>query len=105
MVWSPILARPGANITGIAGDSPELGGKRLELLKELVPTATRVGVLVNPSSVMTASTTRELIAASKIVGVRIQVIELRAAEKVEDAFAAMISQRADALMVLQDPTS
>ena len=53
---------------------------------------------------MTAPTTRELIAASKIVGVRIQVIELRAAEKVEDAFAAMISQRADALMVLQDRT-
>jgi putative tryptophan/tyrosine transport system substrate-binding protein len=97
------LARPGANITGIGGDSPELGGKRLELLKELVPAATHVAVLVNPANAMTAPTIREATAAAKILGVRLQVVEVREAEKLEGAFAAMTKQRAEALMVLQDP--
>jgi putative ABC transport system substrate-binding protein len=97
------LARPGANLTGVGGDSPELGGKRLELLKELVPAATRVAVLMNPSNVMTAPTIREATAAAKVLGLRLQVIELREAEKLEDAFAVMTRQRAEALMVLQDP--
>jgi putative tryptophan/tyrosine transport system substrate-binding protein len=97
------FARPGANLTGVGGDSPELGGKRLELLKELVPGATRVAVLVNPSNVMTAPTIREITAAAKTIGVRLQVIEISEAEKVEGAFATMIRQRAEALMVFQDP--
>jgi putative ABC transport system substrate-binding protein len=97
------LARPDANITGIGGDSPELGGKRLELLKELVRTATNVAVLVNPSNAMTAPTIRDTTAAAKILGVRLQVIEVREAEKLEAGFAAMTKQKAEVLMVLQDP--
>ena len=81
----------------------ELSGKRLELLKEVAPRVTRVAVLANPSHPMTAPTMREIQSAANALGLRIQIHEVREAQKIEGAFAAMTRQRAGGLMVLQDP--
>ncbi len=76
------LARPGGNVTGLAGLALELSGKRLELLKEVVPSLTRVAVLTNPSHPMTTPIMRETQNAAKTLGVRLQVIEVREPGKI-----------------------
>jgi len=81
----------------------ELSGKRLEILKEVVPNLTRVAVLANPTHVMTAPTVSELRSAARALGLRIQMHEVAGPGKIEAAFAAMTKQRAGALMMLQDP--
>jgi hypothetical protein len=81
----------------------ELSGKRLEILKEVVPNLTRVAVLANPTHVMTAPTVSELRSAARALGLRIQMHEVAEPGKIEAAFAAMTKQRAGALMMLQDP--
>jgi putative ABC transport system substrate-binding protein len=97
------LARLGGNLTGLGGLTLELSGKRLELLKEVVPNLTRVAVLANPSHVMTAPTIGEVKSAAGALGLRIQVHEVGEPGKIEAAFAAMTKQQANGLMVLQDP--
>ena len=98
------LARPGGNITGFSSDpTPEVQGKRLELLKEAVPKAVRVALLWNPVP-PGAQTYRRMVedAAGKL-GVSVQAVEARARDGFEGAFAAMVRDRADAVVVLPDP--
>jgi ABC-type uncharacterized transport system substrate-binding protein len=99
------LARPGGNITGLSIVTPELLGKRLEILKETVPQSTRVAVLANPGSAPTlsATTTGVLTIAAQGLGLQLQVVEVRRAEELDEAFAAVTRAGADALLVQGEP--
>jgi putative ABC transport system substrate-binding protein len=96
------LARPGGNITGVSGLGLELHGKRLELLKETVPQSTRIAVLTNPASPYHASRIHNLTAAAQTLGVHLHGVELRRAEELASAFAALAQARVDALLVVED---
>jgi putative ABC transport system substrate-binding protein len=96
------LARPGGNITGLAGLGVELSGKGLELLKEVVPTAARIAALWNPANASLAPFLRETQAAAQALGVEPQVLEVRTSNEFEGAFAAATSGRAEALIVMRD---
>jgi ABC-type uncharacterized transport system substrate-binding protein len=97
------LARPGGNLTGINFLSLELAAKRLELLRELVPTGTRVAVLVNPVNVTnTESTLRDLEPAARAIGLQIQVLEASTSGEINAAFATFVRERPDALFVDSD---
>ncbi|MBI3001384.1 MAG: ABC transporter substrate-binding protein [Deltaproteobacteria bacterium] len=91
------LARPGGNITGLTQLSPELSGKRLELLKETIPRVTRVAVLSDPT---TASVTVKAVeAAAQTLAVQLQSLEVRSPKDIETAFQAASKGRADAVLV------
>ena len=97
------LSRPGGNITGLTHLSPELSGKRLELLKEAFPKASRVAVLWNGANPDKASDFRETEAAARALGVQIQSLEVRGPNDFDKAFAAATSRRAQSLITLSDP--
>ena len=98
------LARPGGNITGLSNLAPELGGKRLELLKEIVPKLSRVAVLGDPNSPAYGPQLNELKLAARALGLRLQPVEVRGPGDLENAFSAMIKAHAGAFMGLQQPT-
>jgi putative tryptophan/tyrosine transport system substrate-binding protein len=98
------LARPGGNLTGISFLNTELAAKRLELLRELVPTATRVAVLVNPASAeLTASTLRDVEGAARAIGLQIKVLNASTSGEIDGAFATFARERPDALFVSPNP--
>jgi putative ABC transport system substrate-binding protein len=98
------LARPGGNLTGINFFGGELTAKRLELLRELVPAATRVLVLVNPANAEYAETTvREVGAAGRAIGLQIKVLQASTIPAINAAFATFVRERPDALFVGHDP--
>jgi putative ABC transport system substrate-binding protein len=98
------LARPGGNLTGINIFTAELGAKRLELLRELVPGAARMAVLVNPANATIAETTvRDVEAAARGLGLQIQVFNAGTSREIDAAFATFVHQRPDALFVGGDP--
>jgi putative ABC transport system substrate-binding protein len=97
------LARPGGNATGINFINAELTAKRLELLRELVPRAARVAVLVNPNNpTSTELTLRELHSAAPAMGLQIEVLNASTSREIDAAFATFERKRADALFVSQD---
>lgn len=97
------LARPGGNLTGVNFFSSELVAKRLELLRELVPKAIRVAVLVNPANVQnTESTLRDIEPAARAMGLQIQALNARDSLEIDAAFAAFAQERPDALFVSGD---
>jgi putative tryptophan/tyrosine transport system substrate-binding protein len=94
------LARPGGNVTGINFYSGELTAKRLELLHEVVPAATRVAVLVNPANALaTESTLRDVQSAARAMGLQIQVVNASTSYEINAAFATFVRERPDALFV------
>jgi putative tryptophan/tyrosine transport system substrate-binding protein len=95
------LARPGGNLTGINFLSGELTAKRLELLRELVPAATRVAVLVNPANAENPE--REIEAAARAVGLQIQILNAGTIREINAAFATFVRERPHALFVGLDP--
>jgi putative ABC transport system substrate-binding protein len=98
------LARPGGNLTGVSNLAPELGGKRLELLKELVPQLARVAALGDPSSPSHAPQWREMERAARAFGVQVHSVEVREPHPdFAGAFAAITRSRADALLTLAQP--
>jgi len=98
------LARPGGNLTGINFFNAELTAKRLELLHELVPAATRVAVLVNPANATTRETTlRDVESAAHAMGLQIQVLNASTSREINAAFATFLRERPDALFVGGDP--
>jgi putative ABC transport system substrate-binding protein len=98
------LARPGGNLTGINFFNVELTAKRLELLRELVPAATRVAVLINPANTeYTETTMREVEAAARAIGLQLQVLKASTIGEINAAFATFVRDRPDALFVGQDP--
>jgi len=98
------LARPGGNLTGINFVSTELVAKRLQLLRELVPAAERVAVLVNPANAAaTESTLRDVLPAARAIGLQIQVLNADTSGEVDAAFATIVRERPDALFVATSP--
>jgi putative ABC transport system substrate-binding protein len=92
------LARPGGNVTGLANLNPELSGKRLELLAQVVPGLRRVAYFRDPLN--PASFVQEIQAAAQTLGVQLQVLEIRDVADYEAAFAAASAEQADALMTV-----
>jgi ABC-type uncharacterized transport system substrate-binding protein len=98
------LARPGGNVTGINFFSLELTAKRLSLLREPVPAATRVAVLVNPANATNVETAlREVGAAARAIGLQIQVLNASTVREINAAFETLAHERPDALFVGIDP--
>jgi len=94
------LARPGGNLTGINFLSVELAAKRLELLRELVPAAARVAVLVNPAeAAITETTVRDVQAAARAMGLQIRIVNASNSREIVAAFAMLASERPDAIFV------
>jgi putative ABC transport system substrate-binding protein len=93
------LGRPGGNMTGINFFSAELSAKRLELLRELVPAATRVAVLVNPTSPITETTLKDVEPAARAMGLQIQVLNASTSREIDAVFATLVRERPDALFV------
>jgi len=91
------LARPSGNITGLTGYSPELNGKRLELLKEAFPKLSRVALLLSPNFPGSTLDLKETQSAARSLGLRIQPLEVRDDSDIDRSFKAMIKERADAL--------
>ena len=97
------LARPEANLTGISIFNTELTAKRLGLLRELVPVASRVAVLVNPASTLnTEITLREFEVAARAIGLRFQVLSASTSRELDAAFESLVRERPDMLFVGND---
>jgi putative ABC transport system substrate-binding protein len=97
------LARPGGNSTGVNFFNTDLTAKRLELLRELVPAATRVAVLVNPRNATgTEITLREAHSAANAMGLQIQVLNASSSREINEAFASLDRKPVDAIFVSQD---
>jgi len=97
------LARPGGNLTGVNLVISELTAKRLGLLHELVPRASRVAVLVNPANTANAETTlRDVEPAARDMGLQIQILKASTSGEIEAAFANFVRERPDALFVGND---
>jgi ABC-type uncharacterized transport system substrate-binding protein len=97
------LARPGGNVTGINIFSGELVSKRLDLLRELMPAANRVAVLVNPSNVgNTATTLKDVEAAARMMGLQIQIFKATTHQEIDAVFASLRIEKLDALFVGND---
>jgi putative ABC transport system substrate-binding protein len=107
------LARPGGNITGLSELTPELGAKRLELLKEAAPRVRRVAVLWNPAYSerfsanfrFWSSDWKEMRAAAQVLSMTLQSVEIRGPDDFGTAFSAMTRERADALLRFRIPCS
>ena len=100
------LARPGGNVTGITNLARELGGKRLELLKEAVPKLARVAVLYDPAIPASVLEVKEVLpVAARALKLTLQPWEVRAADDFERVFAAMNKQRPDGLYRARGPAS
>jgi putative ABC transport system substrate-binding protein len=97
------LARPGGNVTGLTALNTELGVKRLELLRELVPTANAIGLLINPtSSLISERITRELHSTTRALGVQLHVVQASAERDFDPAFATLARMGAGGLVIAPD---
>jgi putative ABC transport system substrate-binding protein len=100
------LARPGGNITGLANDTdPEIIGKNLELLKEAVPRLSRLAFLWNPVPPGAGTSRKVIEGAARNLGVTFQSVEVRGRSEFEGAFAAMVRERANGVVVAADPVT
>ena len=97
------LARPGGNITGLSNLAQELSGKRLELLKEVVPKLSRVAVLGMSTNPGNSQSLRETELAAGAFGVQIQYLDIRDSKDIETALRSASKGRADAVLVLNFP--
>jgi putative tryptophan/tyrosine transport system substrate-binding protein len=97
------LNRPGGNLTGITNMNVEVGPKRLELLRELIPTATSIALLINPTSPNLAEPfTRAMKAAASTLGLQLQVLQASTEQDFDRVFAALAQSRANALVIMPD---
>lgn len=96
------LNRPGGNVTGVSFQNNETGSKRLELLHELVPSATSIGYLVNPANPNTPAETADLLKAAAVLGRQIHVFNASSEREIDTAFAALAQKNVGALVVGSD---
>jgi putative ABC transport system substrate-binding protein len=94
------LARPGGNITGLSSLAPEMSGKHVELLKEIVPQLSRLAILGTSATPGNAQTLRELEVAAMGMGAKLQFVDVQSRNDIESAFRAAVKGRADAIIVL-----
>jgi len=97
------LAQPGGNVTGLSTLAPEISGKRLELLKEIVPKLSRVAVLGTSTGPSTARLLQEVEPVAKAFPVKLQFLDIRSANDIETAFRAATKGRAEGILVLTGP--
>jgi putative ABC transport system substrate-binding protein len=97
------LNRPGGNVTGATMLAVELGSKRLELLYEMVPTATVVGALVNPTGPAVSTLMQDLNAAAGALGLRVHIVQASSESDFEPAFEELLRLRVGALLISADP--
>jgi putative tryptophan/tyrosine transport system substrate-binding protein len=97
------LARPGGNVTGLSTLSPEISGKQLELLKEIVPQLARLALIATSTLPIHAQLLKETQAAARAIGVKLQYLDVLTAEDIETVFRAASSGRADAVLVRGGP--
>ena len=98
------LSRPGGNVTGVTTLNVEVGAKRLEVLHELVPTATMIAGLVNPTNPVIAETeTRDLQAAARTLGLTLHMLHASSEQEIDTAFMTLVQLRAGALVIGADP--
>ncbi len=93
------LARPGGNVTGTSSTSAELVGKRLELIREVVPSVTRVAALAQAKDLFARAFLEQIQLAAPGIGLRIQTVIVRGPEEFEGAFTAMVRERAGAVVI------
>ena len=98
-----LRARPGGNVTGLDQIAPELGGKRLELLKEIVPKLSSVAVLWNPRNTTSTRNWNELQLPAGQLGLSLHSLEVRNADELDKAFEVSTTMRTDALAILPEP--
>jgi putative tryptophan/tyrosine transport system substrate-binding protein len=96
------LNRPGGNLTGVNGFVGELGAKGLALLHDLVPTAATIGFLENPNNRLFELTTRDVLAAAPVAGVRVQILKASTDREIDAAFVSLVQARTGALLVGSD---
>jgi putative ABC transport system substrate-binding protein len=96
------LARPGGNITGLSSMAPQMTGKQLEMLKEVVPKASLVAVLWNPANAGNAPQIQQAQDAARALSVRLQPLGARGSSEIDSAFATMTSTQSGAVIVLVD---
>jgi putative ABC transport system substrate-binding protein len=96
------LNRPGGNLTGVTSMNVELGPKRLEMLHGLVPTATTIAVLLNPTNPNSETQSRDLETAARLLGVQVQILQASAEHEIDLAFASLTHLRAGALLIGAD---
>jgi putative tryptophan/tyrosine transport system substrate-binding protein len=98
------LARPGGNLTGVNFFAAELAAKRLELLRELVPAAARVAVLLNPSeTAIAAANARDVETAARAMGLELRILNASTRDEIDAAFAILATDRPDALFISSGP--
>jgi len=98
----PSLARPGGNLTGLSSIAPDLEGKRLQLLREIVPALSYVAMFVNSVNPFHVSSMRQARAAAEGMGIKLQLHDIRKTEDLDDAFTAIQNERLGALLILAD---
>ena len=98
----PSLNRPGGNITGQSGQNAELGPKRLELLHEVVPAATTLALLINPTNLNAETLSTDLHAAARTLGLQLQVLYASAEREIDTVFATLLQLQARGLMIGHD---
>ena len=96
------MNRPGGNLTGVTSQNVDVGQKRLELLRELLPTATIIAVLVNPASVLTEPFLQALQPAARALGLKLHIVNASAERDFDTVFATLVQQRASALVISPD---
>ena len=96
------LARPGGNSTGLASIAPDLEGKRLELLREVVPKLARITIILNPANAFHLSAETEARSAAQVLGLRVQSVGVQTAAELDRAFDAITRERPDAFIMLAD---
>jgi putative tryptophan/tyrosine transport system substrate-binding protein len=97
------LARPGGNVTGVSGFAPELSSKRLELIREIRPGATRVAILINLANRATAQVIRATESAAQQMRMQLTTVDVRRSEALSSAFDTMTKGRAEAFVLAADP--
>jgi len=98
----PSLARPGGNLTGLSSIAPDLEGKRLDILREVVPTLSHVAMFYNSLNPFHVASMRQAHAAAQAMGLKLQQHDIRKSEDLDGAFAAIRKERPDALLILAD---
>jgi putative tryptophan/tyrosine transport system substrate-binding protein len=96
------LARPGGNVTGLSSIAPDLEGKRLELLRDVIPKLSHVALFLNPLNPFHTVSMRQAFAAAQALGIKLQPLEVRTSGELDPAFAAIVREKPDALLILAD---
>jgi putative tryptophan/tyrosine transport system substrate-binding protein len=96
------LARPGGNVTGNAALTPELSGKLLELLRELMPKLSRIAVLWNSANPANTSVMRETVIVTNRLGMKLELVDLQAPDQIDDSLTAIVRHRPDAVLIMPE---